>query len=306
MTEISRRKVLVVGGTGAVALGVGAVGLGRSDAETDATSVEVETVADTGSTTVCALSAEVTQGPYWLDDSLIRKDITEGKGGVPLRLDIKIVDVADGCTPLKNVAVEVWHCDAWGYYSGYTTMPPGGEVPAEDGVGDENTYLRGVQITDGNGHVRIQTIVPGWYSPRVTHIHVKVWTGGHKEKHDGGGRTYEDGTACFVGQILFPDTFCEKIAEVEPYSKHKQSLTKLTADQVYSEALAEGGDAAAMVPAISYLHKKHPWKGVRAEINFGVDPSHVSGGGGGGGTPPTGPPPTDAPTATPTATASAS
>src|SRR6266567_591206 len=74
--------------------------------------------------------------------------------------------------------VEIWHCDAWGFYSAYITAAPRGTVPAYDNVGDPNTNLRGVQVTDDNGLVTFTSIVPGWYSPRATHIHVKVHQGG--------------------------------------------------------------------------------------------------------------------------------
>ena len=78
----------------------------------------------------------VTEGPYYLDGALVRKDITEGKSGVPLTLRLTVVDATDGCTPVKGAAVEIWHCDAWGYYSGYTTANPGGSAPAESEEGD--------------------------------------------------------------------------------------------------------------------------------------------------------------------------
>lgn len=39
---------------------------------------------------------------------------------------------------------------------------------------DDYTWLRGVQQTDEDGMVEFDTIVPGWYSGRTAHIHVKV------------------------------------------------------------------------------------------------------------------------------------
>ncbi|SHM53782.1 hypothetical protein [Cryptosporangium aurantiacum] len=44
------------------------------------------------------------------------------------------------------------------------------------------TYLRGYQVTDASGKVTFTTIVPGWYSPRVAHIHLKVHQGGSAGK----------------------------------------------------------------------------------------------------------------------------
>lgn len=46
--------------------------------------------------------SSVTEGPYYLDGALVRKDITEGKAGVPLTLRPTVVDATDGCTPVKG------------------------------------------------------------------------------------------------------------------------------------------------------------------------------------------------------------
>jgi hypothetical protein len=128
------------------------------------------------------------QGPYYISGQLVRQDITEGKQGFPLNIAITVVDYTNGCnTPMAGLPVEIWHCDAWGYYSAYTSTSPGGTVPAYDNVGDPNMNLRGVQVTDDNGLVTFTSIVPGWYSPRVTHIHVKVHQGGDIGSSDTGG-----------------------------------------------------------------------------------------------------------------------
>jgi hypothetical protein len=65
----------------------------------------------------CTLVAEQEEGPYYLDLDKVRKNITEGKSGVRLDLRIKIVD-STSCDPLKDVAVDIWHCAANGKYSG--------------------------------------------------------------------------------------------------------------------------------------------------------------------------------------------
>jgi protocatechuate 3,4-dioxygenase beta subunit len=47
----------------------------------------------------------------------VRRDITEGKSGLPFNLRVKVVDV-DACEPIEDAAVDIWHCDAEGAYSG--------------------------------------------------------------------------------------------------------------------------------------------------------------------------------------------
>ena len=57
-------------------------------------------------------------GPFYFDPRQMRRDITEGRLGVPLRLHLTVVD-ADRCEPIKGALVDVWHADAKGLYSGF-------------------------------------------------------------------------------------------------------------------------------------------------------------------------------------------
>ena len=249
------------------------------------------------------LMSNVTEGPYYLDGALVRKDITEGKSGVPLTLRLTVVDATDGCTPVPGAAVEIWHCDAWGYYSGYTTANPGGSAPAESEDGstaDDATYLRGYQIANANGIVKFETIFPGWYTPRTCHIHVKVHTGGEKE--DG---TYGGGKVNHTGQFFFGDTVAQEVFTLEPYSRHSGSYTTLDDDMVY-----DGGGASSGLLTLKAVKKANPVRGYKGFLTLGVDPdaenTGAGGGGGEGGTPPSGEPPTDAPTDSATSSESAS
>src|SRR5207253_5803402 len=98
-----------------------------------------------------------------------RQDVTEGKSGLPLTLRLTIVNVRSGCGAVSNATVEIWQCDATGNYSEYSQ-------PGFDGTGQ--TFLRGLQTTDGSGVVSFRTIYPGWYMGRATHIHVEVFVNG--------------------------------------------------------------------------------------------------------------------------------
>jgi protocatechuate 3,4-dioxygenase beta subunit len=62
---------------------------------------------------------------------------------------------------LTGASIEIWQCDASGYYSEYAQ-------PGYDGTGE--TYLRGC-TTDANGQVTFVTVYPDWYAGRATHIH---------------------------------------------------------------------------------------------------------------------------------------
>ena len=165
---------------------------------------------------VCMLSPEVTEGPFYLDEGLVRSDITEGRAGVPMRLTLQVVR-AD-CTPIEGARVDLWHCDAEGNYSG---------------VGDQQgaTYLRGIQMSDAQGTVTFETIYPGWYRGRTTHMHYKIWLGDRQ---------------VLTSQIFFPDALSEYLfRSVAPYNGRREDRDTMNgADSIAEQA---GAGAFAMI-----------------------------------------------------------
>ncbi|MER2267390.1 intradiol ring-cleavage dioxygenase [Methylobacterium oxalidis] len=141
-----------------------------------------------GEAEVCVLTPQSIEGPFYRDPRLVRADIAEGRAGVPLRLRLRVVE-AGSCQPVAGARVDVWHCDAQGLYSGY---PGQGDSRAVDTSGQ--TFLRGSQTTDAAGWVSFDTIYPGWYAGRATHIHVKAFL---------------DARTMLTGQIYFPDALNE-------------------------------------------------------------------------------------------------
>jgi protocatechuate 3,4-dioxygenase beta subunit len=144
---------------------------------TDVTGAPLRThtvvVAKTGAS--CVLVPSETAGPYPLssilsDPSMVRSDITEGQIGVPLLLRLSLVNVNQGCAPISNAGVYIWQCNKDGGYSGYRGAPNGNFLG--------QTFLRGIQFTNGAGNVLFTTIYPGWYPGRITHIHVRIYLGG--------------------------------------------------------------------------------------------------------------------------------
>jgi protocatechuate 3,4-dioxygenase beta subunit len=117
----------------------------------------------------CVLIPSETAGPYPLDliNSVgIRSNITEGRAGLPVTLTLTIVNVNNNCAPIPNARVDIWQTDAAGVYSGYAQ-------PGVNTVGQ--TFMRGIQMTNGSGQVTFNTIYPGWYNGRITHIHFQVF-----------------------------------------------------------------------------------------------------------------------------------
>jgi protocatechuate 3,4-dioxygenase beta subunit len=138
----------------------------------------------------CVLTPELTEGPYYVPDEKLRRNIVEGKPGTPLLLHLKVIN-ASTCKVVKNASVEIWHCDALGVYSGDVANNPG------------TNFLRGAQKTDASGVATIRTIYPGWYMGRAVHIHVKV---------------HVRGNVVHTGQLFFPAAITRAVYRRVPYS----------------------------------------------------------------------------------------
>nr|WP_324616116.1 hypothetical protein [Streptomyces sp. NRRL F-5727] len=96
--DLSRRRVLVLRGGAVVAAGIGAEVVGTASAGSGTDGAVAEGC--------YRLTSETTEGPYYIDADKIRKDITEGKAGIPRTLRLKVID-AESCKPLKGVAVDI-------------------------------------------------------------------------------------------------------------------------------------------------------------------------------------------------------
>ena len=174
----------------------------------------------------CTLAAEQEIGPYYLDAATMRQDITEGKAGLPVKLRVMLVD-ANRCEPISGAALDIWHCDALGVYSGFAggspDGPPGGRGRGPRGPWggpppapqtDATRFLRGIQLSDRLGLVEFATLYPGWYAGRTIHIHLKVRLGGTVA-----GDRYAGGHVSHTGQLFFPEDVTEQVARTEPYAQ---------------------------------------------------------------------------------------
>ena len=176
-TTLTRRDSLLgLGGIAAAALGAGGV-LAALDGD-DAEAASSGPAAVASGLVTCVLTPEMTEGPYYLDGDKVRRDIREGRPGTRLDLATTVVDVST-CKPIKGAAVDIWHCDAGGTYSGF----------AQEGT-DGDTFMRGIQRTTKTGLATFVTVYPGWYSGRTVHIHVQVSLGGN---------------VLHTGQLFFPE-----------------------------------------------------------------------------------------------------
>jgi protocatechuate 3,4-dioxygenase beta subunit len=249
-TLIQRRRALkLIAGAGLVALvGCGSDDDAASTASTSSTTTAGASGSGSGSTSGSETTAgsdggvsaipDETAGPYPGDGSngpnvltesgIVRSDIRPSFGsasgvaeGVPLTINLTVVDAAGGSTPLAGAAVYAWHCTRDGEYSLYSQS-----------IADEN-YLRGVQEADADGALSFSTIFPGCYSGRWPHIHLEVYatladaTGG--------------GSPMATSQLALPEDACATVYASDGYSQSVQNLarTSLETDRVFSDGFAQ-------------------------------------------------------------------
>lgn len=187
--------------------------------------------------------------------------MVESQAGVSLLLDYQVIDVAT-CKPVPNVYVEIWHCNATGVYGGVVANGNGNSA---DSSNLKNTWLRGIQPTDTDGVAQFESVFPGHYTGRTTHIHIMVHTKATVLPNNTlGFNNY----ASHVGQTFFDQSLITAVEKVSPYSTNRQQLTTNAADMIMSqEAATEGVD-----PVMEYtLLGNTVADGLYAWIAFGID-----------------------------------
>jgi len=96
-----------------------------------------------------------TEGPFFTPDSPERTSLLEdGIAGTPLLLTGYVY--SSGCQPVDGALLDFWHADDNGEYD------------------NQGYRLRGHQFAGNDGRFELETIMPGLYSGRTRHIHVKV------------------------------------------------------------------------------------------------------------------------------------
>jgi protocatechuate 3,4-dioxygenase beta subunit len=167
------------------------------------------------------------EGPYFVDGmpnrSDIRSDTSDGsmQDGIPLRLSLHVYNIEDdnrSCIPLSDTKVDIWHANSQGVYSGI-----------QDAGTGQNNFLRGYQMTDGNGTAQFTTIYPGWYEGRAIHIHVKV------RSIEGSNETLE-----WTSQFYLNNSVNELVHTKPPYSNHGPVDLTNEEDFIYTGPSTDG------------------------------------------------------------------
>jgi len=102
------------------------------------------------------------EGPYYTPGSPERPVLVEpGIPGEPLLVTGVVMN--SNCEPIAGARVDFWQADGAGEY---------------DNTGYQ---LRGHQFTGPDGSYHLETVIPGVYSGRTPHIHVKIFASDGRE-----------------------------------------------------------------------------------------------------------------------------
>jgi len=241
--RLSRRAALRrLGGAGLILSPLGAmaaVGCGEA--------VDGETIFSGTSVSTCTLIPSETNGPYPADGAnassqtlnvlaqsgIIRQDVRSSFGsasatapGVPMTLNLTIVNTNATCAALSGYAVYIWHCTATGLYSMYSS-----------GITGEN-YLRGVQITNSSGQVTFTTIFPGCYNGRWPHIHFEIYRSAASVT--AGNTSANSANLAKISQLGFTEAECRTVYADSRYTGSTSALNNITlaSDNVFSDGYA--------------------------------------------------------------------
>lgn len=175
----------------------------------------------------CSLIPAETPGPYPGDGTngpnaltqsgIVRSDIRSSFGasgtatapGTTLTVVLRLVSTLSGCATLNGLAIYLWHCTAAGGYSMYSS-----------GITGQN-YLRGVQVTAGNGEASFTSIFPGCYPGRWPHIHFEIYRSL--------ALATSGANAARVSQLALPQAACSSVySQGGSYSGSTQNLNGVT------------------------------------------------------------------------------
>ncbi|TFL04436.1 Intradiol ring-cleavage dioxygenase [Pterulicium gracile] len=226
----------------------------------------------------CVASPEIHEGPYFVNNELVRWNLTEDQIGVPLIMDFGVIDIST-CEPMQDIFVEVWAANATGIYSAYPAAIPNNITvsssasnpastsftitPFPDPTSSlmssavantttsafvrppmqrNETFLRGGMPTNEDGIVELHTIYPGYYTNRAPHMHAVFH---HDWKMSPNGTVISrSGTNLHTGQFFFAEEINDAVYSL-PLYQNWDYLRVLNVNDRLLNMLAEADRSSA-------------------------------------------------------------
>ncbi|KKA29712.1 hypothetical protein TD95_004171 [Thielaviopsis punctulata] len=188
-----------------------------------------------GESGICHLTPEEDIGPLYVGKQHIRSDLRDGQQGVPLHLEIQVVNIKT-CEPIENAYIDFWAANATGIYSAVLDFPGNGNPADRDLINKH--HGRGVQPTDVDGIAHFLVNVPGHYVGRATHMHIGVH---HNVKEVNNGTAIKGGHVSHIGQLYMDQMLLQAIESVYPYNTNLSPWT-MNSDDAHFLHAATGGD----------------------------------------------------------------
>lgn len=158
----------------------------------------------------CEMLADSFEGPYFTCSPSVGKDIAIGQPGKSLTIALRLIDKY--CQPVSDGVIDVWACNAEGYYSGYSNDPD--KIPpmiraivfGHIKPDTNDRFCRGALRTDADGIAEFNTVYPGYYYGQPIHVHFKA---------------HVNGTNLMTSQANFPEQTNQKIMQSAPYNAQR-------------------------------------------------------------------------------------
>jgi len=155
----------------------------------------------------CQMIEDSHEGPYFTCAPAPGKNIAVGQAGQPLTIALRLV--GSNCQPIPNGTVDIWACNADGYYSGYGSdpnkFPPIVRAMTFKHLKPDmkDRFCRGALRTDSDGIAEFDTVYPGFYYGQPVQVHFKA---------------HVDGKNLLTSQAHFTEEWNDRIMKTEPYN----------------------------------------------------------------------------------------
>lgn len=137
---------------------------------------------------------------------------------------------------MPKLYLEIWHCNSTGVYGGVNNQGNGNFA---DKANINKTFGRGIQPTDEDGVAQFETIFPGHYVGRTTHIHLLAHANATLYQNKTLGNVIY---SSHIGQTYFDQDLIDDVEALAPYNTNTQTQTTNAGDGILAQAANQDYD----------------------------------------------------------------